>query len=417
VEYAQVIIEAEEKFSHKYNHGLPPILKENHDYVSTIAKVILFEGMLKKNLNIDDAFKILYSINEKSNLKEYIFLFESSRVDKSLQSKSLSKMYDLYITERKVEDSPLTALAKVGIKLENRTLTERFMESKKDLISEGEENMSFIDKEESAEDQFNLAVNYEFGQLGSVQDISKAVSYYTKAAERGLAKAQHNLALVYEHGKGVSADQQKAIDWYTKAAEQGLPDSQMNLAEYYSRDNIGNFKEAIKWYEKCKDTEFKGKFQLGLLVHRGTGIDQDKSRGLRLLREAADEGDHDTKIDLADYLSYLMSDQDTTMTNEDFSDEIDQLTNDVIENGSDEFLHLTGVDYAMSGDWHKARPLIEKASSRFYPDAMVALASMYMNGYGGLEQDFNEAKRLLAEAVDLGSEHAKTMLDAIDYRP
>ena len=48
---------------------------------------------------------------------------------------------------------------------------------------------------------------------------------------------------------------------------------------------------------------------------------------------------------------------------------------------------------------------------------MAALASMYMNGYGGLEQDFNEAKRLLAEAVDLGSEHAKTMLDAIDYRP
>jgi len=71
----------------------------------------------------------------------------------------------------------------------------------------------------------------------------------------------------------------------------------------------------------------------------------------------------------------------------------------------------------MSGDWHKARPLLEKASSRFYPDAMIALASMHMNGYGGLEQDFNEAKRLLAEAVDLGSEHAKTMLDAIDYRP
>ena len=112
-----------------------------------------------------------------------------------------------------------------------------------------------------------------------------------------------------------------------------------------------------------------------------------------------------------------MSDQDTTMTNEDFSDEIDQLTNDVIENGSDEFLHLTGVDYAMSGDWHKARPLIEKASSKSYPDAMAALASMYMNGYGGLEQDFNEAKRLLSEAIDLGSEHAKTMLDAIDYRP
>ena len=105
------------------------------------------------------------------------------------------------------------------------------------------------------------------------------------------------------------------------------------------------------------------------------------------------------------------------MSKENYSDEINKLISEVIEDGSDEFLYLEGVDYAMNGDWHKARPLIEKASSRSYPDAMAALASMYMNGYGGLDQDFNEAKRLLSEAIDLGSEHAKTMLDAIDYRP
>ena len=90
----QVIIEVEEKFDQKYNHGLPPILKGNHDYVSSIAKVILFEGMFKRNLYREDVYKILYSINEKSKLREYIFPFESSKVDKSLQSKSLSKIYD-----------------------------------------------------------------------------------------------------------------------------------------------------------------------------------------------------------------------------------------------------------------------------------------------------------------------------------
>jgi len=135
--------------------------------------------------------------------------------------------------------------------------------------------------------------------------LSKAVSFYTKAAERGLAKAQHNLALLYEHGKGVSADKKKAIFWYTKASEQGLSLSQFNLAQLYSSENVGNFKEAIKWYEECKDTEFMGKFQLGLLVHMGIGIDKDEVRGLRLLREAADEGGHETKIKLADYLSKL----------------------------------------------------------------------------------------------------------------
>ena len=165
--------------------------------------------------------------------------------------------------------------------------------------------MGFLKKEKSTEEQFNLAVNYEFGQLGSVQDISKAVSFYTKAAERGLSKAQHNLALLYEHGKGVSVNQKKAIFWYTKAAEQGLTKSQFNLAQLYSSENVGNFKEAIRWYEECKETEFMGKFQLGLLIHMGIGIDKDEDRGLRLLREAAEVGDHATKLKLADYLSKL----------------------------------------------------------------------------------------------------------------
>ena len=302
----QVIIEAEEKFDQKYNHGLPPILKGNHDYVSSIAKVILFEGMFKRNLNREDVYKILYSINEKSKLREYIFPFESSKVDNSLQSKSLSKIYDFYIEERKDEDSPLTALAKVGIRIKNQTLTEKYTEYKKDFTKEEEEeDMGFFSKEKSAEEQFDLAVNYEFGQLGSVQDISKAFSFYTKSAERGLSKAQHNLALMYENGKGVSINQQKAIFWYTKAAEQGLSLSQFNLAQLYSSENVGNFKEAIRWYEECKETEFMGKFQLGLLVHMGIGTDKDEDRGIKLLREAAEVGDHATKLKLADYLSKL----------------------------------------------------------------------------------------------------------------
>ena len=129
----QVIIEVEEKFDQKYNHGLPPILKGNHDYVSSIAKVILFEGMFKRNLNREDVYKILYSINEKSKLREYIFPFESSKVQNSIQSKSLARMYDFYIEERKDEDSPLTALAKVGIRIKNQTLTEKYTEFKKDF--------------------------------------------------------------------------------------------------------------------------------------------------------------------------------------------------------------------------------------------------------------------------------------------
>jgi TPR repeat protein len=178
--------------------------------------------------------------------------------------------------------------------------------------------MGFFSKEKTPDEQFNLAVNYEFGQLGSSQNISKAISLYTKAANRGLANAQHNLALLYVHGKGVPRDTHKAISWYTKAAEQGLSLSQFNLAQIYSekafdrdfdKNTDRDLKEAIKWYEKCKDSDFMGKFQLGLLVHMGMGTDQDKTRGLRLLQEAADEGGHETKLKLETYLSELKDDE------------------------------------------------------------------------------------------------------------
>ena len=38
-------------------------------------------------------------------------------------------------------------------------------------------------------------------------------------AEQGHAKAQYNLGLMYDKGKGVVQDHKEAAKWYTKAAE------------------------------------------------------------------------------------------------------------------------------------------------------------------------------------------------------
>ena len=102
-------------------------------------------------------------------------------------------------------------------------------------------------------------------------DYEIALKEFKALAVQKDSRGQYALGLMYDLGTGVSLD----------------------------------FKEAIRWYEECKETEFMGKFQLGLLVHKGIGIDKDEARGLRLLREAAEEGDHETKIKLADYLSKL----------------------------------------------------------------------------------------------------------------
>ena len=60
-------------------------------------------------------------------------------------------------------------------------------------------------------------------------NYKKAVEWYKKAAEQGYAKAQYNLGVMYDNGRGVDVNYKKAAEWYEKAAEQGLAEAQYNL--------------------------------------------------------------------------------------------------------------------------------------------------------------------------------------------
>ena len=53
----------------------------------------------------------------------------------------------------------------------------------------------------------------------------------TEWAERGDAKAQYNLGVMYANGNGVTEDDEEAVKWYRKAAEQGVEEAQRALNE------------------------------------------------------------------------------------------------------------------------------------------------------------------------------------------
>ena len=74
-----------------------------------------------------------------------------------------------------------------------------------------------------AEDFYDMAVSCD-----KDGNIDKAVEWYLKAAEQGLAKAQYNLGCCYQEGDGINADYYKAVKWYRKAADQGHADAQHN---------------------------------------------------------------------------------------------------------------------------------------------------------------------------------------------
>ena len=88
-----------------------------------------------------------------------------------------------------------------------------------------------------------------------MQDYSEAITWYTIAAEKEYALAQHNIGFMYDKGLGVKQDPLKAFNWFEKAAQQGMPDSQYCLGVMYlngkgvKRDHI----KAMEWLIKSAE--------------------------------------------------------------------------------------------------------------------------------------------------------------------
>ncbi len=60
-------------------------------------------------------------------------------------------------------------------------------------------------------------------------DYKKAIEELRDLAERGEARAQYDLGLLYDKGQGVPQSDKEAFHWYHRAAEQGDARAQYNL--------------------------------------------------------------------------------------------------------------------------------------------------------------------------------------------
>ena len=68
--------------------------------------------------------------------------------------------------------------------------------------------------------QFNLGLLHETGR-GVAQNLSAAVAWYERAARQGVTQAQLNLAALHQTGRGVTQDPTEALYWLEVAARLG----------------------------------------------------------------------------------------------------------------------------------------------------------------------------------------------------
>lgn len=143
-----------------------------------------------------------------------------------------------------------------------------------------------------------LAIFYQYG-LGVPQDYKTAVKWRTKAAERGVLNAQHNLGLMYY--RNTPPNYKEALKWLTRAAKQGFAKAQYNLGifYYFEEASCQNYTKALEWFtlaalQDCIDAQG----YLGRMYLNGEGIPQNNDEALKWFTRAAQQGDEDAELNL-----------------------------------------------------------------------------------------------------------------------
>ena len=157
-----------------------------------------------------------------------------------------------------------------------------------------------------AKAQHDLGFMYEQGR-GVPQDYAEAAKWYRKAAEQGHAWAQTMLSRLYKDGWGVPQDYGEAVKWLSKAAEQGLVFAEHALCLAYESGEgvLQDYMEAVKWCRKAAEQNWSiAQVDLGALYASGKGVTKNLAEAGRWFRKAAVLGNYDAQFRIG--LAYLM---------------------------------------------------------------------------------------------------------------
>ena len=156
--------------------------------------------------------------------------------------------------------------------------------------------------------QIDLGIAYENGK-GVAKDEAQAALWFRKAAEQGDALAQDILGYLYANGKGVGMDKVQAVAWYRKAAEQGNVNAQFNLAMAY-KNGIGLIKneaEAVKWFGKAAmQGDAEAQTILGKIYEHGLfGVKKNDLQAEAWYQKAAEQGNQEASDALIQLEAWL----------------------------------------------------------------------------------------------------------------
>ncbi|XP_037656703.1 death ligand signal enhancer isoform X3 [Choloepus didactylus] len=165
----------------------------------------------------------------------------------------------------------------------------------------------------SIQQLFQLSVSIAFNFLGNWVgpasgtenmkngDYMAAFSYFQKAADRGYSKAQYNVGLCHEQGRGTPRNPSKAVLYYQLAASQGHSLAQYRYARCLLQDPASLWgpqrQRAVSLLKQAADSGLReAQAFLGVLFTKEPYLDEQKA--VKYLRLAADNGDSQSRYHL-----------------------------------------------------------------------------------------------------------------------
>ncbi|XP_072923191.1 death ligand signal enhancer isoform X2 [Hemitrygon akajei] len=148
--------------------------------------------------------------------------------------------------------------------------------------------------------QYNVGVCYNLGR-GTAKDTDKAALYYSQAAAQGHAMAQYRWARYLLEAKPARdvRDAQRAIKQLEKAAKSGLREAQAYLGVFYTNEPHRDLQQAVRHFTMAsRSGDAASLYHLGICCQQGWGVRKDHQQALDLYQQAAALGHPDAQCAL-----------------------------------------------------------------------------------------------------------------------
>ncbi|KAK1431488.1 hypothetical protein QVD17_07947 [Tagetes erecta] len=142
---------------------------------------------------------------------------------------------------------------------------------------------------------YKIGMFYYHGLRGFRRDNSKALSWFSKAVDKGEPRSMELLGEIYARGAGVEKNYTKSLEWLTLASKQQHCSAYNGIGYLYAKGygvEQKNYTKAKEYFEKAADDdEAGGHYNLGVMYLKGVGVKKDVKLACRHFIIAANSGE------------------------------------------------------------------------------------------------------------------------------